>query len=456
MHVRIPLVIAAALLSEVAGAQSGRARAGGVTITGIVMDSVARAPLVGAMVQLVSSDSAGVPRTSVTDSGGRYRIDDVGRGRYLVGFFHPMLDSLTLQPILREVEVAGNLSLRIDLGTPSGARLRGAFCGARAAGSGGALVGVVRNATDADPVAGATVTAEWMDLELGKRSAIQRPARLTTTTAANGWFALCGVPGPGTVALHVQRTADTSDRVEVDVPADGFARRELYIGAGSGRMSGRVVTVRGAPIEGAIVGMPRGTRTRTSAQGDWTIADLPFGTRVLEVRAIGYYPGRAAVNVVPDAPAVRIELATFEAVLDTVRIRTTSIRTLDGGGFEERRRSQGSGRFLSEDDIRRRAPIQTSDLFRAVPGLRVQPDITMRGAFAQPGEMGDCTPAVFLDGRPLPQVSSLRTDDIDIGVRPGEIWGIEIYPDAPPPQFQVAQSGCGSIVIWTKLPAIRK
>jgi hypothetical protein len=456
--VRIALLLAATLLSEVGAAQGIPARrSGGVTVAGVVTDSVGRAPLVGAAVQLVPSDTSEPPRATITDSGGRYRFDDVVRGRYVIGFFHPMLDSLTLEPIVRELEVAGNMTVKFDLAIPAGARLRDAFCAGRMSGrTGGALVGIVRSAADGNPAAGAKVVAEWMDLAMGRGRTFTRPAGMETTSAPNGWFALCGVPGPGTLEVHAVRGGDTTDRVEVEIPPEGFSRQDLHIGRGEGTLSGRVVSVRGEPVPGAIVGMPRGARTRTDAGGEWSIARVPFGTRVLEVRAIGYYPGTRVVHVAPDVPPMLIELKTFQAVLDTVRIRASGVRTLDGGGFEERRRAFGSGRFLSEEDIRRRAPIQVSDLFRSVPGMTVEPDIKMRGAFQGMGTMGECSPSVFVDGRPLPRDTTLRTDDIDIWVRPSQIWGIEIYPDAPPPQFQVAQSGCGSIVIWTKLPPIRK
>lgn len=451
---RIALLLTATLLSEI-GAQEPTARRGGVIVAGIVHDSIGRTPLAGATVQLVPEDAADTPRTTVTDSGGRYRFDDVIRGRYLIGFFHPALDSLTLEPIVREVEVAGNVTVKFDLAIPGGAGLRGAFCSDQSGNSGGAVVGVVRNATDGAPLPGATVRAEWIDLALGRGKAFTRPAALETTTASNGWFALCGVPAPGTLDVHVGHGADTTDRIEIGMPDDGFARQDIYVGSGQETVSGRVVSFRG-PISEAIVEMPHGTRTRTNPRGQWLLTAIPMGTRVFEVRANGYYPQRLVVHVRPATPPLVVELATFRAVLDTVRIRTTRIRTLDGGGFEERRRTLRSGRFLSEDDIRRRAPVQISDLFRGLPGMRVEPDITMRGAFSEEGTMGDCTPAVFLDGSPLPPVSSLRSEDIDLWVRPSQIWGIEVYPRTPPPQFQVAQTACGSIVIWTKLPAIRK
>jgi hypothetical protein len=179
---------------------------------------------------------------------------------------------------------------------------------------------------------------------------------------------------------------------------------------------------------------------------------------MLEVRAIGFYPDRRAVDVVPEALQIRVQLETFENVLDTVRVRASTTRAADAGGFETRRKSLGTGKFLTEDDIARRNPIETSDLFRAVTGVRNDgAAITMRGAF------DDCSPTVFVDGALLPaaMVGSpptprISTDDIDGWVRPKDIVGIEIYHDAPPAQFQVGMSGCGSIVIWTRRRAIKK
>ena len=40
---------------------------------------------------------------------------------------------------------------------------------------------------------------------------------------------------------------------------------------------------------------------------------------MLEIRAIGFYPIQRAVDVIPGAPPINAELATFQAVLDTVR-----------------------------------------------------------------------------------------------------------------------------------------
>jgi hypothetical protein len=68
-------------------------------------------------------------------------------------------------------------------------------------------------------------------------------------------------------------------------------------------------------------------------------------------------------------------------------------------------------------------------------------ELTMRSGF------GACTPNIYIDGLYL---SGASADDIDGWVNPERVKGIEIYIEAPPPQFQQALSGCGSIVIWTR------
>jgi hypothetical protein len=171
---------------------------------------------------------------------------------------------------------------------------------------------------------------------------------------------------------------------------------------------------------------------------------------MLEVRAVGYYPERRAVDVVAGAAPIRIALSTMKAVLDTVRV-TARLNDRLATGFAERRRI-GVGRFLGPDDVARRRPIVTSDLFRAVAGLHLERDplgetqVTMRDPFA-----GRCFPAVYLDGHYMG--GALIADDIDSWVRPSEIAGIEIYvAGTVPPQYSPALGGCGSIVIWTKPP----
>jgi hypothetical protein len=271
------------------------------------------------------------------------------------------------------------------------------------------------------------------------------------------------------------------------VPASGFLHRVLYLGAarvalaaadgapaqatsaaradtaaprprgvvvGDGRVSGTVLAAAsGTPLAGAVVRLVNGPETRTDAQGAWTLGDAPAGTRMLEVRAVGFYPARRPVDVIGGAPPVRVALSTFKAVMDTVRI--TAARAGENlAGFMDRRRRGGGGRFLGPEDIARRQPNVTTDLLRNVAGLRLEgygqgAHFTMRGGMSgfATGAEDRCTPEVYLDGVHV----AATPDDLDTWIRARDIKGIEVYPDASvPPQFRQPMQTCGSVVIWTR------
>ena len=230
--------------------------------------------------------------------------------------------------------------------------------------------------------------------------------RLVATTGDNGWFALCNVPSAGTMAIIASRGADSTDRIEVQVPAedscvasctsaprdivvvavtpcvhrDRAARVTRRVRSGNGRLSGTVVSVVGKkPLAGAQVSIVDGPQTRANERGEWTLVQTPTGTRTLEVRALGYYPERRKVDIVASAPPINIALSTLQAVLDTVKVRASRVSDRHLSGFEDRRRS-GTGYYMRPDDIARRAPLETTDIFKSAPGIHMVGDtIMMRG-----------------------------------------------------------------------------
>jgi carboxypeptidase family protein len=438
-------------------------------VSGVVYDSIAQAPLAGAIVQLVAADDpASFSRTTSSDSRGRFAFDPVPDGRYTLGFFHPMLDSLGIESPERDLVVRGERSVSADLAIPSAERIQSAVCGAGK--QNGVVLGYVRDAASRAPLAGVAVSVTWVELVMSTRRLERRTPRLAATTSERGWFALCGTPRPGTIAIIANRGADSTDMIEVEMPADGFMRRELYLGrarwvagadtasrrdtlaspprllhAGAGRLSGTVVnSVDGQPVAGARVGIANGPQARANERGEWTIADAPAGTRVLEVRGVGFYPVRIPVHVLDDAAPVRVALSTTESVLDTVKVNATRMMDRQRAGFEDRRR-RGQGHYLTAEDVARRQPVVTSDLFRMMPGVRVdgRANVTVRGG------LGWCAPALYLDGNYMEQLSA---GDIDTWVQPSEIIGVEVYTDiSAPPEFQSRANGCGSIVVWTNL-----
>ncbi len=448
----------------------------GAIVSGVVRDSIAHGPLVGAMVQLVAADTRNrFGRTAVSDSTGRFQLGDVPDGHYMLGFFHPMLDSLGVEPLVREVRIDRHRPVRADLAIPSPGRLRAAICGGKPEASSGALVvGIVRDARDHAPAAGATVRAEWLEYSFTHEGVVRNIPHLVATTGQNGWFALCNVPNAGMMRLMASRSADSTDRIEVEVPAEGFLRRELYVGpartvvmgdtsasadtlapvprrlhTGDGHLRGTVINAGGQPLSGARVSIIDGPQTRTNESGEWTLHNAPVGTRMLEVRSVGYYPDRRPVDVVVGAPPVWTALSTMKAVLDTVRVVAAHRSRFEQSGFEERRHT-AAGRFLTAMEIEKRLPIVTSDIFRTMLGVRLDPSAHDETSFQMRGGTGDwCTPAVYFDGLLM---RGLAAEDIDVVVRPHEILGIEIYSDAAvPAQYQLWKNSCGAIVIWTKL-----
>ncbi len=479
-------------------------RAVGATVRGVVRDSIARAPLAGAWVQLVSHEAAAAPsRTVIADSLGQFAFDDVAIGRYALGFFHPLLDSLGVEAPVREIQISRQRTLRADLAIPSADRMRAAICGVprqKGASGGAVVIGTVRGAADRAPVEGATVTVEWLELTFERGLVSSRRPRVTVTTGANGWFALCDVPSAGSMLLGARSGADSSDVFETDMPAVGFMRQDVYLGRsrtvlpadslsradtmahaprrlrlGEGRLNGTVTAADGGrPLAGALVRIVDGPVARVNERGEWTLANSPTGTRLLEVRAVGYYAVRRPVDVIAHAGPVRVTLSTFRAMLDTVKVTAFRVADRHQSGFTDRRRSS-AGRYITEQEIERRAPLTVSDLLRSVPGLRLgyaadtvfnEANITTdlvidstatlnAGALSlerlilmRRGAGEWCSPDFFIDGQ---QFRALSADNLDSFLQPRNIAAVEVYTEATVPiQFSGWRTACGSIVIWTK------
>src|SRR6476620_10526146 len=83
---RLSSLFVIAMLARPLGAQTG------ATVSGVVRDSIAGTPIVGASVQLVGAERGGqLVRSAVSDGNGRFQLNDVPNGRYKVGFFHSRL-----------------------------------------------------------------------------------------------------------------------------------------------------------------------------------------------------------------------------------------------------------------------------------------------------------------------------------------------------------------------------
>jgi hypothetical protein len=480
IYSRYRLTLLAALLSARAlVAQSGTGAvlgSGTTSVTGLVVDSLAHKPLFGAVVELVNADSLALaPRSATTDSLGRFAFGGVKSGRYLMAFLHPMTDSLGIEPKAREVFVDGRTPVRADLGIPSANTIRRTICGERAVADSDALIlGFIRRAADRMSVDSARVSAQWIEILLQTGGFKRDIARRQFITPETGWFAICGAPSAGTIMLSAAHPGDSTVSLELEVPADGFLRRDLYFGVsrvapgepaqvvpdstaltrgprlvGDGRLTGVVTAVSGGrPLSGARVNITNGAQVRANERGEWTLSAIPTGTRMLEVRAVGFYPVTIPVDVYDGAGPVQIAMSTVKAVLDTVKVIATRTGNRNLLEFNQRKRSSGTGRFLTGEEIQARNPTATSDLFRTIPGVSVDRDrngdeiLTMRGNLS-----GRCQANVYLNRTSL---RGLSANDINGFVRPNELLGVEVYSATGAPPGFSEQNGCGSIIIWTR------
>lgn len=371
-------------------AQSGSGR-----LEGTVTDSVHARGLKGANVLAIRVESD-QPHSAgaTTDVRGRYRIDSLPAGRYMVEFTSPILDSLEIILPPREVTIEPGRAARADFGPPSGRTLPAAACpGVSLARGRGAVVGRVLDADTDAPLAGARVVVAWRELAVD-RSTLQVTAADRTgdvDTDSLGRYRLCGVPSDEFVLLQVQQRGRAGSEIRLLVPdSAGVVVRHLSMSAsGSRPIADSTVTAdtAPAPLSGtaAVSGVIRGVgglplgdaQVRvlgargvvvSDARGRYSLGDLPSGTQVLEVRRIGYLLAQQPVELRSGRSVVQDVRLQRIVTLDSIRVLAQRSRYRE---FEEHRKRNGFGTFLTGEDIESRRPFQSSDLFRMIPGFRV-------------------------------------------------------------------------------------
>lgn len=452
-------------------------------VSGRIYDSVAKAPLVGATVQLISVTPAGIPPAETTsDSAGKFGFNNVTPGAYTLGFYHAVLDSIGIDAPFVRLQVADK-PVHADLAVPSPTQILTAMCGQRPSrkDSLGVLIGHLYDAETRQGVKNGAIVAEWYSIGLvGGKVHASTPRVMATTTSA-GWFAICGVPRDDDVAIEAIRGDDTTGAATVHVPSNGIAQRALFIdktevvsvaardslGApdttrppqlvhrGSVRVSGTIADARdGRPIAGAQVSVDRsGLSQATDSRGLFTIIGAPGGTQTVLVRAVGYLPERRTVELLPDARPLEIRLSNLKTALDTMRITASRVYARDASGFN-RRRVTGAGTYFDSADVARAHVFATSRLLERVNGVQLYgAGMSARVFMRQFGTY--CEPTFIIDGAVFPD---LLAGDLDMLVSPEEIVGVEVYTrkTTTPAQFQYITSftrsdqGCGSVIVWTK------
>ena len=471
----LSVVIAAHALSAQGPRVDGLREPGSNTIiTGVVFDSLANRGLAGATVQIADATGKAWTSTKETDGTGRFEFVDVPIGTYLLGFFHPKLDSLALSsPVLR-VDVRSEQPMVVRLGVPSARTIVRSICGAKSVtDSTGLILGYVRGAETSMPRPNGVVSVRWTEIIIEKKSIHRELPSANASTGPTGLYAMCGIPVSTPIVLQAASEADSSGSFEVTVPATGLLHRDVFVAPftrtkvavsdsapavellrGPGRLRGRVIGTNGRPVAGARV-MVWGTGLEAATDGDGVFAlqGLPGGTHTLEARAVGFMPAETPVDIVQGAPgATEVELTNFGITLDTVRVSAKRLYTSRREADFERRVHTGTGHLIDEKEIEKRKPLVLTDLLRNVPGVMILPDqhswdvAYMRGGQSVLGS-GLCRPDLMVDGI---RVANDEMFPLNSMVSTTEIRAVEVYAhSAMVPADLASASGCGVIVIWT-------
>ncbi len=372
-------------------------------ILGTVRDSLAGGGLVGAAV--IPEGLSGILAT--TDSAGVFRLGGLPPGRYRLGVYHPLLDSLGVSlaspPVAAAIHPAP-----VFLATPSGATIARAACLDAATipvERPSVVIGRVLDADSDDPVTGAIVQLIWVDIQASMAVGFHRRLVVRDTlTGPDGAFHFCGVSRATDITVRSARVAEgVADSISLGAARIGeqiVARRIVMGGrlavpvqlhlpamdaratpaaggtaqlsfAGSGRVTGRVVGSNGAPLSGALVTLGGTTdSSRTGGDGQFALSGLPTGSRTLVIRAIGYEPTAVPVELSSRSPrTVTVTLTGAVPVLETVAVTAARLQVAyDRVGFTRRRK--GFGYFLDDSAIARRDAFEFSDLMVGVPGFR--------------------------------------------------------------------------------------
>ena len=451
-------------------------------------DSLSRAPLSGAVVQLVSREHPTLTYAARTDSVGGFRIPAVEQGEYLIGFLHPAMDSLGLSPSQLPLTVLADRPQRTTLAISSARTIRAAICHSAPRDSSALLVGTVRDADSDAPIPGATLSAFWPEVVAGP-GVLHTDQRETPAKAnAAGWFALCGIPYDTRVLVRAQSPGRTSGYLEMAFPPMSVVQRDIAVASdsaaiavadtaapgdaeplyrGTARLSGTVLTADRRPAAGVDVAIWGTTASVvTGDDGRFGLADLPAGTRMLEARALGFAPSRQVITLASHRTATTyIVLSEKVPVLDAVTIygRKNDLPSQLLGFLQ--RSHNGVGTFITMADIAKRRPYWISDVLHGIPGVHVGLSrgpgtlVTMSRTVGFDPALGmRCRPVVYLDGVEWSsgseafQLSNGGPLGPNFASMPDEVFGMEVYPRASdvPVRYRDPRAHCGAILIWSK------
>ena len=453
------LVLSSAARGLGAQATTGR-------LEGRVIDSVHARPSDGTSVFAIRAAPPDHSDGAKPDERGRYRIDSLPAGRYVVELTSPFLDSLELALRPREVTIEAGRTAHLDFAIPSGKTLRAAACPGLILPAGtGAVVGRVVDAESGAPIPDAHVTVAWRELSFDRTTiqATSAERRGEVRTDSLGRYRMCGVPTGQWLALQLQHL----DRAGSEVPlvvsdSVGFVVRHLSLSVTGSRPlvaenASPSDTTTPPPLTGtaSLTGVVRGpggiavaeARLRvlgtngvavSDTAGRYTLTDLPSGTQILEVKRIGYLLLQLPVELRGGRTSSQDLQLRRIVTLDSMKVLARRTLYRD---FERNRKTNAFGRFLSEEDIERRHATEAGDLVRGVPGFYVSGyGYDARVKSLRGAALGGCSANIVIEG--------MEYQDINL-LSPSSIGAMEFYREGEPGPVEY-HNPCGLIVIWLR------
>lgn len=342
-------------------------------------------------------------------------------------------------------------------GFPDPEVLQRGFCGVTLAADQSLLLGTVRS-PDGTPVGGLRVAAIWTEAVVTRQGAQTLLRASIDTTAADGTYALCGVPRETRITVRADGDAERSGELSIAIGDEGVRERDLVVAGPTptATITGRLQGAGGAAVTGSIeVPGDSNVAVTTDSTGFFRLSNVPRRSSQLRVRVIGYVPHY--VDVTPDGPLVElgaVEMPERVQELSEVVIEET-FTSRERREYEERKRSL-NGIFVDSAYLAQFAWRSANNIKMASPAVR--------GTSGPGGDVfrlrrgaDECYPLVFLNGRNAGRQGSAPGSRVGGSMPADEMRGllqratrIEFYlATYAPPEFADFE-GCGAMVIWIR------
>jgi hypothetical protein len=191
-------------------------------------------------------------------------------------------------------------------------------------------------------------------------------------------------------------------------------------------------------------------RAETGTDGRFELTGLPAGPVEVIVRRLGFSPAKIPLQLDSGEPRhIRVLLSPVAMMMDSIAVTAEAPAVEKAYGGFEMRKSRGFGTFITLEQIEKKNPRVTTDLFRTVSGVKL---LRENGAptvvSTRLGTLAYRPVRYFIDGTSYP----LYGQSIDTMIHVVDIGAIEVYPGGAtvPPQFGGRESACGVIAIWTR------